>query len=420
MRRTCFRCDWSGDTRTDACPSCGARFYVAPPPPALPKRERRSQPAPPEVVAGQAVEPEVGRARGRPVVALVLAASLAMGAVLWFFGEFTRTITPASAPLRGSLLYAVVGEDGNARLYRWDLESGKVIPGPRVIRPLELVQSTAVYPGWVGVTERLPDGRVRASILRYLEADEHPEWIITGDELSWGPLAHSVVTLNRGPLEAGCRDVSIVLVDLFLRRHERQYQEAHLCGDIASLGRDSTTTYFTRVEGTSVEIDFVGYRIRHLVLPNHALIAVSPASDLLVTGSLAALYTDITGGEVRGTALFWRGNQRVPPISYGTAAGPLVVSAVLGWSPDNDQAAVQGSVGAVSGLFTIKAGPGEGERAPRLLLETIGPAWASYADDGSIYVETGGSFVAFVDGRAVELQLPEDAPVPNGPVAWLR
>ena len=98
-----------------------------------------------------------------------------------------------------------------SRLWRWDLATGRrrVVRGyPRAI---EFVDARGVNPGWVGLTSELPDGRLQASLLRFLGPDDRATPILEGDIVSWGPQGTTVIAARRGPLRTGCRrSVSIV------------------------------------------------------------------------------------------------------------------------------------------------------------------------------------------------------------------
>jgi hypothetical protein len=57
--------------------------------------------------------------------------------------------------------------------------------------------------------------------------------------------------------------------------------------------------------------------------------------------------------------------------------------------------------------------------APRSLIEVAGPTHAAYANDGTAFVLTGGRLWHLRDHRLTELDLPEGAPHPDGPLAWI-
>jgi hypothetical protein len=307
-------------------------------------------------------------------------------------------------------VYAVVGQDGTARLYRWELSTGSVSPGPVLTDPIELRASGAADPGWLGVTERLPDGSARASVIRSLEPGERPEVVMRGSLIAWGPLAHSVVGFTGGPEVDGCPSVSIHFRDILVGARIPEFRGPALCGDVVSLGRDPLVTYMTIRSGGDVRIVSLAAR-PSTVLSGHELLSVSATSEMLVASA-----EDARAGT--GVALYRRGDE-APRVSYGVGADDLVVSRVLSWSPDSRRALVAGVVDAVVGVFSVDASSGAGRREPTLVVETGAPSWATYADDGVAYVAADGRVLAWLDGRIVPLRLPAGAPRPNGPIAWL-
>ena len=140
----------------------------------------------------------------------------------------------------------------SSRLWRWDLSSGRAVRGPRVPRAVELVDARGASFGWVGVTSELPDGRLQASVLRFLEPDDRATPILDGDVVSWGPQGASVIAGRRGPLRPGCRrSVSIVWARLVPALRETKYADPALCGDLLSIGLNNASTMLTLDRGAA-------------------------------------------------------------------------------------------------------------------------------------------------------------------------
>jgi len=159
-----------------------------------------------------------------------------------------------------------------------------------------------------------------------------------------------------------------------------------------------------REDGTGVF--FLGNGDLHVTLRGWALLSVSPTSDLLVRPA---------DGE--GTALFWRG--AIEPDPYqGGGVSPVVVSEVLTWTIGADGALVIATVEGVRGLYLLDTTPG-GSRSPLYIGPATSPAFATAAFDGSIYVAMGNRLLVYRTGQLAEVDLPDGAPHPAGPIAWM-
>ena len=164
-----------------------------------------------------------------------------------------------STGLTGTLVYAVPDGVGVSRLWRWDLATGRAVRGPRVPRAIQLVDARGANDGWIGVTSALGDGRLQASVLRFLGPDDRSTPILEGDLVSWGPQGATVAAGRRGPLRPGCRrSVSIVWAKLVPALRERKYEDPALCGDLLSIGLDDASTMFTLDRGGRIGIFFAG------------------------------------------------------------------------------------------------------------------------------------------------------------------
>jgi len=372
-----------------------------------------------------------GRTRSRPVLALAVVALLFATVVIVWTRAHLRTVPSAGLIRHGTLIY-VAGEGADERLWTWNLQTGVIAEGPAVANVAEALDASGAQPGWIGLPSSLPDGTQQASVLRFLGSTDLPAPVIRGDLVSWGPHGQSVVAVRRGPLTDGChREVSISMDDLILDTRQREFHQASLCGDVLSVGRDGSATYFTREQRGRIGIFFAGYKIAHAVLPNYALMGISPASDMIVVPGPSLLTTSIAPVPARalgkrsplfvgGTALYWRGPGSQTPLPFGTSEGNLEVQRILGWSPDSLHALVAGSIGQQHGLYLLDAGPGTERRAPTFLGQIDGLTYGAITEGGTVFVASGGQLIALRNGLTTNVQLPAGAPAPTGPLVWVR
>jgi hypothetical protein len=372
-----------------------------------------------------------GRTRSRPVVALAVVAILLATVTIAWTRAHLRTVPAAGLIRRGTLVY-VAGQGAYERLWTWNLRTGAITEGPAVANVTQLLDASGAQQGWIGLTSSIPGGMQQASVLRFLGTTDQPVPVIGGDLVSWGPHGQSVVAVRRGPLTDGChREVSISIDDLVLDARQREFHQASLCGDILSVGRDGSATYFTREQRGRIGIFFAGYKVAHRVLPDYALMGISPASDMIVVPGHSLFATSIAPVRTRadtkrpplfvgGTALYWRGPGSQTPLPFGTSEGNLEVQRILGWSPNALQALVAGSVGRQHGLYLLDAGPGTERRAPTFLAEIDGLTYGAITDGGTVFVASGGHLIAFRNGGLTHVQLPTGAPAPTGPLVWVR
>ncbi len=83
-------------------------------------------------------------------------------------------------------------------------------------------------------------------------------------------------------------------------------------------------------------------------------------------------------------------------------------------------------------MYVVDAGPGLTERSPRLVVAAGKRVGATFAPDGTAYLAIGGGLFASSGpelasaagssstGTAlVSIRLPDGAPRPSGPIAWI-
>jgi hypothetical protein len=430
-RAACFRCDWTGETDADACPNCGTPLYRSPKQPvagrdpAAPQRASREESAPPparpraEYLARSAVAdgPEAPAARrSHQFAAFVALALFLTGGVWWFLRshEVPRAGDPAaSPPPEGHLVYTA-GQPGSQRLWSWDPRTGIASQGPRLDGQVtQLVSAQGALTGWLGVTTRGADGLLDASVLRSQAPDAHPVHVFTADLVAWGPDGASVVSANLGDTTDGC-DAALKVHRERLDRGvtELVYRRARFCGQIPTIGQTLSTTYLTwrRPSGLHRRFDdgvfSLGNGEPHRVLRGWELVSVSPTSDLLVRPAQGT-----------GVDLFWNGASAPEPYLSGGGA-PMQVDEVLAWTVGADGALVVGTVGERHGLYLLDTTPG-GDRVPRYVGLAGVPAAATAAFDGSIYIAIQGRILVWRGDHLAGVELPDGAPSPNGPIAWL-
>jgi hypothetical protein len=407
----CLRCDWQGSSAEDDCPECGAPLFR---PSAAPSAGRSATPEPSVAREHQAVlpvsEPEP-ESRSRPLLILGTLVVLAIVAAFVSSGADAPGPAAPSAPTwhpTGSIIFAAAGSRDRVLLWRWDLSTGRYVPGPLLGGPVRLVDAEGVAPGALGIVSPARDGGERASLLRIFGRSDRPEPVIRGQLVSW-PSGSNVAVASSPATTAGCRGSTISSVNLATGLRSR---DLHICGTVTALGRAGVSTFFAVRSDHAVRIDFVGFHRAHVVLRGYDLRSVSPATDLIVTPG---------SGPSPDAALFWEGN-RPQPVPYADAHDPLVLRDVLAWSPDSSSALVEGSLGDRSGVWSLQAGAGTdtGPRAPTPILGDVGSAWATYASDGTAYLVADSRVYSLRKGRLTPVELPSGMPAPSGPLVWLR
>jgi len=447
---TCLRCDWSGDTAAATCPDCGVPLYRL----VSPGRERRAAPGhatPPRMAAPDDATPrEGGRLREdpapsetRPVTTSPRSVFAVVGAVFLVILVLLSQGPPDPGPSRvdsspvprrgptGILVYAMAEGGGSARLLRWDLVSGEVRKGPLIPDPVELVNVRSSSFGWLGITSDLGQGVLEASVLDSLEVGAEPERLGRGTIVTWARQGETALLVDRRPPSDGCRrTVSVSAAHVDRPGREPVLRET-LCGDVLSVGRTSIGHFFTRLGPGGVDVVGVGYRDAGILLPDHGMIAVSPGGDMIVTPSADLPSIDPAPAEggtghrvppirVTGRASLYT-QFRGRPVPYLVSGVPLRVYKVLAYGPGASVALVVGRVGDDRpGLWELPLlASGDGSIQPRKVGSDGGYTFAAYANDGTAYVATGGWLYVLRDHVLRLLLVPEGAPTPAGPLAWI-
>jgi hypothetical protein len=326
----------------------------------------------------------------------------------------------AADPTNGILVYALADGEGAARLWLWHLPDGDVTKGPLIPAPLELVNVRSPGYGWIAFTSDLGNGIHEASVLESLDPDAEADPVGRGELVAWGRDGGTAIFVDRGPLLGNCRRrIVIDAVNLDIGGGERVF-DGTICGDVLSVGRTSLGYVLTRERPGGADVVGAGYDDSGILLADHGLIAVSPGGDMLVTPSSQFLPAADAEAAVAGEASYFTqfGGRPVP---YVARDAPLRVDRVLGYSPGSAYALVVGNQpGEQPGLWEVPLGVVRTEpRVPRFVRAVKGTTTAAYAGDGTAFVVTGGRLWALHDHRMEPLDVPEGAPTPTGPLAWI-
>jgi len=409
-------------------------------PPDPSERERRAAvpPTPSLVVVptdGAAAPPprEAGPPSSPRAVLLIAAAVFSLIAILLAQGD----LDPGSAPVGpsrpvapetgGRLVYTVPVGDGMARLWRWNLSTDRVSKGPLVRAPLALVNVRSATYGWLGITSDGGSGVREASLLDSFHPDAEIESIGSGDIVTWTRLGSTVLLVERGPLLDRCRRVvDVTAVNVGQPGSESVLHDT-ICGDILSVGRTSVGYFMTVLGPEHVNVVGVGYEDAGILLRNHGVIDVSPGGQMLVTPATEFLPEQPSGGSpdepplrVSGVASRYRlfGGR---PIDLLADAAPLRIERVLAYTEGGTRALVVGRQGRDRpALWEVPLGiSGSDPEIPRYIIEVRGSTAAAYANDGTAFVLTDSRLWHLRDHRLTALDVPEGAPPPEGPLAWI-
>ena len=436
MTATCFRCDWVGETEATACPRCGAPLYVRL---AASERERRAEPPPtPAMVVippGEATPPA---REARPVSssprAILLVAAAVFSVIAFLLAQGDLDPGPPVGPSRplppetgGRLVYTVPAGDGMARLWRWNLSTDRVSKGPLVRAPLALVNVRSATYGWLGITSDGGSGVQEASLLDSFHPDAAAESIGSGDIVTWARRGGTVLLVQRGPLLDRCRRVvQVTAVNVGQPGSESVLQDT-ICGDILSVGRTSVGYFLTVMGPDDVNVVGVGYEDAGILLRNHGVIDVSPGGQMLVTPATEFLPEQASEGapdeqplRVAGEASRFRLFGGLP-VDLLADAAPLRIERVLAYTDGGTRALVVGRQGRDRpALWEVPLGiSGSDPAIPRYVIEARGATAAAYANDGTAFVLTDGRLWHLRDHRLAGLEVPEGAPRPDGPLAWI-
>jgi hypothetical protein len=327
----------------------------------------------------------------------------------------------------GRLIYSVPVAGGMARVWRWDLLTDRVAKGPLIREPLALVNVHSPTYGWLGITSDLGGGEREASFLDSLDADAEPESIGRGDIVTWTRRGGTVLLVERGAVFGRCqRSVDVTAVDVG-RPGRETVLRGTICGDVLSAGRSSLGYFLTILGEHGVDVVGVGYENAGVLLEGHGVIDVSPGGQMLVTPGTEFLPErspdagpDEAPLRVSGVASRYR-LFAGPPVDLLADAAPLRIERVLAYADAGTRALVIGSQGRDgAALWEVPLGIGGSDPAiPRYITQVFGDTAATYANDGTAFILTDARLWHLRDHRLTALTVPDGAPRPAGPLAWI-
>lgn len=331
----------------------------------------------------------------------------------------------AQARTSGRLIYAVTRPDGTARLWRWDVLRDRVARGPLVPEPVALVNVLSTTSGWLGVTSVDAGGRA-AAVVDSLEPTSTPVPIGAADIVTWTSRGGSVLLVERGPLLDRCRRrISVTAVDVVPRTRETVLHDT-ICGDVASAGRTSIGVFLTLLDGDGADVVGVGYPDAGVLLPDHGLIDIGPNGQMLVAEEGEFVAGAPADGDdpprpPTGAALRYRLFEEAPTDLLADSV-PIRIDDVLAYTSAGTRALVVGRQGGDgAALWELPLGiVGLDHEVPRYLIRVRGVTEAAYASDGTAFVLTDGRLWHLRDDELEPVELPDGAPTPNGPLAWIR
>ncbi len=472
-RALCFRCDWEGDPE-ERCPRCGAPLYlsdgasavepptgggqasgaesapeagettapassVGEPAPVAPARSdsfsvprtaakaaRRPvaeastrEPMTPTIEGDEPVAPRPGRRqppRSARWVAVTAAVALIAGLLWAQRGQSAPTSPRLVRALEGTLVYATAGGDGvTGRLWTVNVAQGVATKGPRTLLPDEIVAGP--NEGSVGV-------RAGGIALLYedLSPDRSPQRFAEGQIVAWTPGGTGVYVITRQASARGrCPLLQLTFVS-WPTFGSRLTYEGPSCSTADGLAVDGLTRPFVSLAGpTDGGVYELGYKALHQVVPDFALLGVSPVGDMLVGPRIQAPTGPRSeSSPVLRTLLVWQGVGG--PIIIGDDENDLRAERFLAWSEDGHRAAILGTLGDVRAVWEFKVEPGEGRERPIAvspeLTPSVGAVGAAFAGN-TLFVAAEGKLYTSGGKAYREVPLPKGAPPPTGPMLWL-
>jgi hypothetical protein len=245
--------------------------------------------------------------------------------------------------------------------------------------------------------------------------------------VTWTRRGGMVLLVERGPMLDRCRRlIDVTAVDVGQPGAETVLHET-ICGDVLSVGRTSIGYFLTLLDEDDVNVVGVGYEDAGILLPHHGVIDISPGGEMLVTPAAEFLPEQPSSGgpdappiPISGEASRYRlfGGM---PVDLLPDAASLRIERVLAYADGGTRALVIGRQGRDGpALWEVPLGiAGDEPTIPRYILQARGSTAATYANDGTAFVLTDSRLWHLVEDRLTALELPEGAPTPDGPIAWI-
>lgn len=338
---------------------------------------------------------------------------------------------PARQNPGGLLVFTASDAHGGTHLWRWNLLTGRVVEGPLISEPIAMVNVGSPGTGRLGLTLDLGNGVHEAVVLDSLDPGAVIASLGRADIVTWTRRGTSTIFVDRGPLLDGCRREVSVSVEQVRAESEEVVMHETICGDVLSAGRTRIGYFLTEQGLGRVDVVGEGYPDAGVLLEGYGVIAISPAGDMLVTPDTeflpAVVPTKPATGDydpppswIAGRAFAYR-QFRGPPVPYLVRGVALRVDEVVAYAPGGSIALVIGRLGSDHpGLWELPLEVGRLESSTaRYVAGVGGVTTAAYANDGTAFVVTEGRLWLLRDHRLTPLDVPEGAPVPNGPLAWI-
>jgi hypothetical protein len=365
-------------------------------------------------------EPVEGRARGRrwlgvaagllvlatlPVVSARLLPDGGPGSDPQATGPTVGLSERVAAGLRGRLVYVADEPGGTAdqRIVVLDLGDGSVETGPLVPAASALA---AAGPGrrWLVVVGRDGDELV-VRLLREIAGEGPAVEVARGELVSLSPNGRSLLVAHVGDRRApGCPAPSYRLrrVALSTGRTIDAARGPLPCGTLLSIAEYAARTplvSLTRPGG----------------LPGtYALRPAGP--ELLFIGSTDSGGAPLLFALAGGGLVVWPDGEQ---LRVGRTESGLL-GRIVSWSADGRHVAVQGRVGANVGLWLVDSVEGDAlplSEAGSALVRRLGDA--AFDDVGTVFSAGPGGILALTASAMFPIDLPDGAPPPVRPIAWL-
>jgi hypothetical protein len=386
--KLCLRCDWTGRTRSDTCPRCGALLF--------------------DRAGGEPAPPRERSWRGWVATGLVVLIAVAAFVTIQ---RFRPSAPAATTGLEGYLVYPAP-EGDQVRLWIWNLSTDTIEPGPLVpTTPSSLVSVYSVEDSWLGLTMPTGSHGEAAEVLRSADPNAQLATLGRGAFVAWQE-GGAFVSFARTQHVQGCDErliVSTMSVADRIGRHTRPFL---LCQKVVGLLRDSLSPYaVTVLPDHDRQVSRVFSDAMAPILTGYEPLGVSQNGDFLVRSSRgqAGMYYPSANPE------------RNTPSMIVLHGNPLLVSRLLAWSTDGNIAYVLGSIGGVEGVFAITVGPRQEPGAPVLVVRTSdAEVVAASTVTNDLYVVAEGTVRFVHDGEVTAvLSPPPGAPGVSGPLLWV-
>jgi len=329
--------------------------------------------------------------------------------------------------LHGRLVFTTFEARGSLarqqQLWVLDLATGVLIEGPLVPAVEELWVADADR-GWLVLVAADAEAQGVAYLLTALTTTAAPLQLGRGDVVSMSPDGTELLLGRSEPIgrtAPACEGHRYELERVSVASGARSsVAEGRLrCGTLVAATLRGEVPLITFVRQGRLEVRAFGPEGESLLFRDLAAISTSPRG--------AVLFVDPEGEVPRGLGV-WPRTPTGPLLVWPGSGSPrpfpdvrLYTQRVVAWSRTGGAAAIAGIVGDERGLWLVSVGTGA---MTPLLPPNSFPlrsafAGAAFDDLGRAFAGAPGTLVVSTVDGLVPLPLPQDAPSPVGPVAWL-